>query len=548
MDSRKLKFISHWVTEGLQSNSFQSCPGEGSSTEQDLLREGRKKPSRIWFGLLIFTLTLQIFSVWNCELSGPDSPRTAGIAREMAVSSNYLIPRLNGENFLEYPSLGYWPIALILSMSQKPADFLAFLPIVFLGTGTVLITFLIGKILAGEQIGLMAGFILSTTSGFVSLHRHCWVDPTLLFFITLSLYGFAGGYHTPRKSFFFFALFYLAMAGAFLSKGVIGVAIPIGTAVMVFFSRKNFTAIWKLILSPGILLFLVPTLLWIGSVWRLEGSGIFEEVIRQSLSRFFSPSADHAEPFYFYFVPTFLHLMPWTLLPLVIVWRRSKHARLEEALNHDSLIRFALVWFLIVFIGLSLSSAKRPVYLGPIYPPFALLAALGWNHIREKFPRVKNLEFYGLTVIFLVYIGTYLFFITPSERKQSFQPIFKVVASQQTYGPVYLINPSERLRGAAFFYLGKRTPVLNDQDFLLGRFENRPETTFVINSLCDNTELLSNLLSKGYRLVLEKQFRKIGVCVYSNSPSLNSMILPLDEYAGIPFFSGLHTYRFFSRP
>ena len=121
----------------------------------------------------------------------------------MAVTSNYLIPRLNGENFLEYPPLGYWPIALTLSMSKKPPDFLAFLPIVFLGTGTVLITYLIGKKLAGERIGLMAGFILATMSAFITYHRHFRVDPALLFFITLSLYGFVAGYQASRKRFLF---------------------------------------------------------------------------------------------------------------------------------------------------------------------------------------------------------------------------------------------------------------------------------------------------------------------------------------------------------
>lgn len=436
----------------------------------------------------------------------------------MAVTSNYLIPRLNGENFLEYPPLGYWPIALTLSVSQKPIDFLAFIPIVFFGAGTVLITYLIGKRLAGERIGLMAGFILSTMPGFITQHRHCRVDPVLLFFVTLSLYGFAAEYRASKKSFPFFALFYLAMAGAFLSKGIIGAAIPATTALVFLITRKDFTAIRKLLLSPGILLFLLPIFLWVGSVWWLEGSGIFEEVIRQSLQRFFSPSADHTKPFHFYFIPAFLHLMPWTLLPLVLLWYRSEPTRSREPLPHGFLLRFALVWFLTVFIGLSLASAKRALYLGPIYPPFALLAALGWNRIREKFPGVKRRELYGLIVIFLVYIGTYQLFIIPSERKESLRPVFEVVSSQRTNGPVYLVNPSETIRGASFFYLGKRMPVLNRKDFLLGRFEDRPGTTLVIDSLCDNNQLLSNLLTKGYRPLLQKKFRKDEVvCVYSNS-------------------------------
>ena len=78
---------------------------------QSFFEDSEKKSSRAWLVLLIFTLALLTLSVSGLDLSGRDSPRVAGIAREMAVISDYLIPRLNGENFLEYPSLGYWPIA-----------------------------------------------------------------------------------------------------------------------------------------------------------------------------------------------------------------------------------------------------------------------------------------------------------------------------------------------------------------------------------------------------------------------------------------------------
>jgi 4-amino-4-deoxy-L-arabinose transferase-like glycosyltransferase len=500
----------------LNSNPSQTYPREEFSIHGSILKGGGRKSSRAWLALLIFTLALQILSIWNRELSGADSPRVAGIAREMAVTSNYLIPRLNGENFLEYPSLGYWPIAFTLSMSEKPPDFLAFLPIVFLGTGTVLMTFLIGKTLAGEQIGLAAGFILSTMPSFITLHRHCRVDPALLFFITLSLYGFAAGYRASRKSFLFFAVFYLAMAGAFLSKGIIGVAVPIATALVFLITRKDLVAIRKLLLSPGVLLFLLPILLWVGSVWWLEGPGIFKEVIRESLRRFFPTSAEHTKPFYYYFIPAFLAPMPWTLLLFVLLWYRLEPTHSKEPLPHKFLLTFALVWTLTVFIGLSLASTKRPLYLGPIYPSFALLAALGWDRIREKFPKVKRGEVYGLIIIFLVYIGTYFLFIIPSERKESLRPVFEAVSSQQTNGPVYLVDPSEALRGASFFYLGKRIPVLNVQDLLQGRFEDLPGTTLVMDSYCDDNQLISNLRSKGYRLILHKKFEKDEFCVYSN--------------------------------
>jgi len=501
---------------------------------QSFFEDFGKKPSRAWLVLLIFTLALQILSIWNLELSGRDSPRVAGIAREMAVTSNYLIPRLNGEDFLEYPPLGYWPIALTLSMSEKPPDFLALLPIILLGTGTVLITFLIGKELAGERIGLMAGFILSTMPAFISYHRHFRVDPALLFFITLSLYGFVAGYNASPsplpsplegegkvggKRVLFIALFYLGMAGAFLSKGIIGAAIPLGTVVVFLIIKKDLTAIIKLLLRPEFLLFLLPVLLWVVGVWRFEGLDIIKEVIRQSLWRFLSPSADHAKPFYYYFTRVFLTPMPWTLLLLVLLWYRWGPTHSKEPLPHGTLLRFALVWSLIVFVGLSLASAKRTLYLGPIYPPFALLAAIGWDRIREKFPGLKRRELYGLLVMFLVIIGAHLLFIIPSERKESLRAVFEAVSSQRTDSPIYLVNPSETTRGASFFYLGKRIPVLNEQDLLLGKFEDLPGTTLVIDSLCDDNQLLSNLRSKGYSLILQKKKygKEAGICVYSNS-------------------------------
>jgi len=482
---------------------------------QSFFEDSGKRPSRAWWVLLIFTLALLILSIWGLDLSGRDSPRVAGIAREMVLTSDYLIPRLNGENFLEYPSLGYWPIALTLSMSKNPPDFLAFLPIVLLGTGTVLITYLIGKKLAGERIGLMAGFILATMSSFISYHRHFRVDPVLLFFTTLSLYGFIAGYQGSRKKFLFFSLFYLAMAGAFLSKGIVGVAIPAATVAVFLIIKKDFKAIGRLLLNPALVFFILPIFLWVGCVWRLEGLSVFEEVLRQSLFRFLSPTADHAKPFYYYFTPALTAPLPWTILMLVLIWYRWRPAPSRKPLPHSSLLWFALVWLLTGLIGLSFASAKRPLYLGPLYPSFALLAAIGWDCIRETFPKVKKWELFGLAIIFLIYIGAYFMVITPMERKQSLRPVFEAVSGQRNSGPVYLLNPSETARGAAVFYLGKKIPVLNDQDVLSGRFDDRPGTTLVICYHSNDHQLFSTLRSKGYRPLLQKKFGREEINVYT---------------------------------
>jgi len=470
-----------------------------------------------WFILLLFALSLRIISIWNCELSGPDEPRVAGIAREMALTRNYLIPHLNGENFLEYPPLGYLPIVLSVSMSESPADFLAYIPIALIGVGTILLTFLIGKALAGERIGLTAGFILSLMSGFFILHRRCLVDPTLLFFITLSLYGFVKGYRSTRKSFHFFAIFYLAMAGGFLSKGLIGLGIPVVTVAAFLIGRKDFEGTRKLHLGWGAFLFLLPISLWGGYVWWLEGPALLKEVVQQSLWRFFSSSADHAHPFYFYFVPTLTNLLPWTPLPLILLWRRQGSFQGRESSRDDLLTIFALSWFLSALIGLSLASAKRVLYLGPIFPPFALLSALAWDRIREKFPGVRRREAPALIVLFMIFVGVHFFQLLPSERKDSLRPVFKVVAKESDHGPVRLCNPSEAIRGAAYFYLGRKVPMLKNQELVIGEFGNGLGETLIIPLLRMNSQLLDHLEAKGFRLITQEKIGKMWVLVYSNS-------------------------------
>ncbi len=470
-----------------------------------------------WLLLLIFALTLRIVSILSSELSIHDTARVAGIAREMAFTGDYFVPRLNGRNFLEYPSLGYLPIALFLSTSENPSDFLAILPIALLGTATVLLTFLIGKVLADERVGLAAGYILATMPGFFALHRRCLVDPTLLFFTVLSLYGFVAGYQTSSRRFRFFAIFYLAMAGGFLSKGLIGVAVPAGTALMFLIIRKDFAAIRKLYLGQGILLFLLPIALWMGGVWRFEGPDLIKEVVRQSLWRFLSSSADHSEPIYFYFIPV-LNTLPWTLLPLIWLWYRRRHPRPEKTSSSELLSLFALVWFLTVFVGLSMASAKRTLYIAPLYPPSALLAAFAWTRLRRNLPNARRIETYGMIILFLAYVGVHFAILLPSEKKDSFRPVFEVVRNQQVHGPVYLYGGTESLQGAAVFYLGKIIPVRSRTDLIQEGFVAPSGTILVVPFFSGDEQLLASLRAKGFRLLTEKTIRKIWLQVYSNSP------------------------------
>ena len=45
-------------------------------------------------------------------LAGPDEPRYASVARDMAAGGDWVTPRLHGQPWLEKPILYYWVAAL----------------------------------------------------------------------------------------------------------------------------------------------------------------------------------------------------------------------------------------------------------------------------------------------------------------------------------------------------------------------------------------------------------------------------------------------------
>jgi hypothetical protein len=174
-----------------------------------------------------------------------------------------------------------------------------------------------------------------------------------------------------------------------------------------------------------------------------------------------------------------------------------------------------------------MASAKRNLYCAPLYPPSALLAAFAWTRLREKLPRVKWIETYGMIVLFFGYISVHFAILLPSEKKDSFRPVFEVIRNQQVHGPVYLYGGSESLQGAAVFYLGKIIPVRSRMDLMQEEFIAPSGTVLVVPFFPGDEGLLASLRAKGFHLLSEKTVRKISLQAYSNSPFANPPSSPL---------------------
>ncbi len=455
--------------------SATSSATSGSADAGSASPEGRLR-ARDYALLLLFSWTVGLLGIAGSTLESRDEPRVAGISRAMALSGDYVTPRLNLHTFLEYPSLGYVPSALGLRIAGTPSVFAARAPITLLSGGTVCLLAWAGCALGGRRRGLAAGYLLQTTVGFLGLSRMLIVDPVLLFFVTWSLAGFVVAW--KRGSRLAAASFWLGMAGGFLSKGLVGVGVP---AV----SAGGFLALLQLgcwtgryrepVFRPlgwawGPLLFAAPIALW---MWGVEqsGEGLAREVIRQSVHRFSSAHADHAAPWWAYF-----RKAPYLTLPLLALvvadgfTARRRGARPAPPLDAGFL--FPVASLTLVFVALSVASAKRSLYLGPLYPAAALAGAQLWERIRARLELGVAWERSWLVTVAVVAIGSAWLETRRAIAEGGAPELFAFVQSERHGRDLLLYRPREVMEGAAVFYTGETSEVVHFMHQLpLGRMD-----------------------------------------------------------------------------
>src|SRR4051795_9588897 len=86
------------------------------------------------------------------SLAKPDEGRYAEIAREMAVTGDWVTPRLNGIKYFEKPPLQYWLTAASFRAFELD-EWTARLPSALAGFLTVLVVGYVGSIIASKTAG-----------------------------------------------------------------------------------------------------------------------------------------------------------------------------------------------------------------------------------------------------------------------------------------------------------------------------------------------------------------------------------------------------------
>ena len=347
-----------------------------------------------WFGTLDYR-----------KLIKTDEGRYAEISREMAVSGDWLTPRLNGIKYFEKPPLQYWATAAAFKTFGFH-EWTARLWTALTGFLTVLVVWWSGRRLFGESAGLYGAMVLISNLYFVGMGHFNALDMGLTLFTTLALAGFCfaqrdGAAQQEQK--LGMLLTWAAMAFAVLSKGLIGIVLPGVTLVLYSLLARDWAPWRRLYLIPGTLLFLAIAAPWFVAVSIVNPEFPWFFFIREHFLRYATDEARREGPVYYFVSILLLGMLPWIVVMLDTLWRAARGRNREDGkLDRPALV--LLIWTIFVFVFFSLSRSKLPSYILPIFPALALLmgkrlAALDASELKARIMPVGLIAVAGLFFI-----------------------------------------------------------------------------------------------------------------------------------------------------
>jgi len=317
----------------------------------------------IWFGTLEYR-----------KLVRPDEGRYAEIAREMAVSGNFVTPRLNGLKYFEKPPLQYWATALAFQAFGEE-HWAARLWPALTGFLALLLAAYTAFRLWGDAAGVIAFALLGSMSWQVVNSHYLSLDMGLAAFLTLALCGFLLAQQAPAGSLAhrrWMLATWAGMALAVLSKGLVGLVIPGAALVLYSLIQRDWTLWKRLELTRGLALFFALAAPWFLLCARANPEFAHFFFIHEHFERYLLPE-HRREGAWYYFLPVLaLGLLPWLPHLLAYVWSSWPRARSTGEFVPERLL---LIWAAFILVFFSASSSKLPSYILPMFPALALLLA-----------------------------------------------------------------------------------------------------------------------------------------------------------------------------
>jgi len=344
--------------------------------------------SRRAWTLLAIVMTVAWFASLDVrKLQHPDEGRYAEIAREMAVTGDWVTPRLNGIKYFEKPPLQYWLTAATFRAFEVD-EWTARLPGALAGFLTVLIVGYVGSIVASKTAGAYAALAFAGCVWPFGIAHLVTLDALLTFWLTAALGAFLVAQHwrgDPARQRRWMLAAWAATAGGVMTKGLVALVIPFAALVIHTLVTRDRAPWTRLALTRGLLLLLLLAAPWFVLVSSRNPEFARFFFIHEHFERFLTTEHRRTGAWWYFLPMLAIGLLPWTG---VFLWGLRRSWNEPVAPGAFAWTRFCLIWCAFVLVFFSISGSKLPSYILPIFPAAALV--LG-TQLEQMAPRTLAL-------------------------------------------------------------------------------------------------------------------------------------------------------------
>ncbi len=322
--------------------------------------------------LALGLLFVYFFGLGAHGLLEPDEGRYSEIPREMMETGDFVTPRLNYVKYFEKPVLHYWLTAASMKVFGESEFAGRFWPATLALSGTAAV-WVAARRLHGARGALYSSAVLGAGLLYFAVGRINIIDMTLSFFMTLSFIGLWFAVRDGERARLApVLLFHAGMALAVLSKGLVGVVLPVVVLGAYALVVRDSSPIRRALDWRGVALFFALTVPWFFEVCRRNPDFFHFFFVQEHFLRYATRMHGRYEPHWFFIPILLVGLIPWTgLLPGALASAFPRPLRNLGREKKDEL--FHLLWFGVIFVFFSLSSSKLVPYIVPALPPLAIL-------------------------------------------------------------------------------------------------------------------------------------------------------------------------------
>src|SRR5438067_5845541 len=315
-----------------------------------------------WAMLIAATLYVCYFShLGAIGFVGPDEPRYAWIARDMAETGDWVTPRLYGKPWFEKPVLYYWGAALcfkLFGVSEASARLPSAISALLSTLGLAWLAFR----LYGAETARWLLLLLPTTVGMIGFSHAAATDMPFSGMLTMAMVcaavvlGLTRNENSPvipQTPWVALVLFGFSLGLAVLAKGPVAVILSGGA----IFSWALLTKRWRDALGlfhPATLVsFCLTSLPWYILCARRNPDFFRIFIIDHNFKRYLTPEFQHLQPFWYYLPVILIAIFPWTA---VMLWAAIEGGlRIAESKKISPPTLFLLSWpgFVVLFFSLS---------------------------------------------------------------------------------------------------------------------------------------------------------------------------------------------------